>query len=147
MEKPDKIILLVEDSEDDVKLTLEAFRSENIRNKVEVVSDGEEALDYIFGTGKYEGSGKLGKIAVVLLDIKLPKIDGIEVLRRIRSDERAKVLPVVMLTSSKEENDIIESYKVGCNSYVRKPVEFEEFCAAAKEMGLYWLLINEPPVI
>ncbi|MDP8299620.1 MAG: response regulator [Candidatus Tantalella remota] len=141
-----KIILLVEDNEDDVKLTLNAFKEENIENKVKVINDGEEALDFIFGTGKYEGDEGVSSIAVVLLDIKLPKVDGLEILKRIRADERTKLLPVVILTSSKEEQDIINGYKLGCNSYVRKPVEFDKFSKEVKELGMYWLLINEPPI-
>jgi len=141
-----KIILLVEDNEDDIKLTLNAFKDDRVQNLVEVVRDGEEALEYIHGTGRYEGSSKADEIAVVLLDIKLPKIDGMEVLKRIREEEKTKTLPVVILTSSNEEKDIINGYKLGCNSYVRKPIEFETFTKAVKELGLYWLLLNEPPV-
>ena len=138
-----KIILLVEDNGDDAKLTCTALNSDHIQNKIEVLSDGTEALDYIFGTGKYEGSCNLEKIAVVLLDLKLPKVDGLEVLKCIRNDERTKFLPIVILTSSKEENDIANIYKLGCNSYIRKPVEFEAFSSVVKELGLYWLLLNE----
>ena len=141
-----KIILLVEDNEDDIKLTLNAFKDDRVQNLVEVVRDGEEALEYIHGTGRYEGSSNIDEIAVVLLDIKLPKIDGMEVLKRIREEEKTKTLPVVILTSSNEEKDIINGYKLGCNSYVRKPIEFETFTKAVKELGLYWLLLNEPPV-
>jgi len=139
-------LLLVEDNEDDVKLTLGALKNDHVHNKVEVVRDGAEALDFIYGTGKYEGNPGFNEIAVVLLDIKLPKVDGMEVLKRIRDDERTRTLPVVILTSSKEEKDIVNGYKLGCNSYVRKPVEFEEFSGAVKELGLYWLVINEHPL-
>lgn len=143
MEK--KVILLVEDNEDDIKLTVAALKKSHIQNKIEVARDGAEALDIIFGTGKFEGRS-IDNIAVVLLDIKLPKVDGMEVLKRIRSDERTKTLPVVMLTSSKEEIDIFNGYKLGCNSYICKPVGFEEFSKAVKKLGLYWLLLNEPPM-
>jgi two-component system response regulator len=141
-----KIILLVEDRQDDIDLTLRSLKDNNITNKVDVVSDGAEALDYIFAKGVYSGRDIKDLPAVVLLDIKLPKIDGMEVLKQIRADERTKLLPVVILTSSKEEKDLINGYKSGCNSYVRKPVEFEEFSKAVRELGLYWLLLNEPPV-
>jgi two-component system, response regulator len=145
MEK--KIILMVEDSEDDIKLILNALKTNRVRNEVEVVRDGEEALEFIFGTGRHEGHPHgVDEIAVVLLDIKLPKIDGLEVLKRIREEENTKNVPVVILTSSKEEKDIENGYKLGCNSYVHKPVSFEEFNSAVKELGLYWLLLNEPPV-
>lgn len=140
-------ILLVEDRQDDIDLTLRSLRENKITNKVEVVRDGAEALDYIFAQGVHASRDVKDLPAVVLLDIKLPKIDGIEVLRQIRADERTKLLPVVILTSSKEEKDLASGYKLGCNSYVRKPVEFEEFTKAIKEVGLYWLLLNEPPPV
>jgi len=139
-------ILLVEDRQDDIDLTLRSLKDNKITNKVDVVRDGAEALDYIFATGVYSENDIQDFPAVVLLDIKLPKIDGMEVLRRIREDKRTKMIPVVILTSSKEESDLINGYNLGCNSYVRKPVEFEEFTKAIKEVGLYWLLLNEPPV-
>ena len=139
-------ILLVEDRQDDIDLTLRSLKDNNITNKVDVVRDGAEALDYVFAKGAYSGRNVKDLPAVVLLDIKLPKIDGIEVLKRLRADERTKLLPVVILTSSREESDLINGYKFGCNSYVRKPIEFEEFSKAIKELGLYWLLLNEPPV-
>jgi len=140
-----KIILLVEDDPDDVELILRSLKKYNISNKVTVVSDGQEALDYLFAGGAYANLDKETMPAVVLLDIKMPKIDGIEVLRRLRADERTKFLPVVMLTSSKEEQDLVNSYKYGCNSYVRKPIEFDELAEAVSKLGLYWLLINEAP--
>ena len=145
MEKSDRVIMLVEDNPDDVELTLRAFKKNNISNEVVVVGDGAAALDFLFGTGEYEGrdTGKLP--AVVLLDLKLPKVDGLEVLKRIRADERTKLIPVVILTSSKEESDITQGYKNGCNSYVQKPVDFDRFVKAAHELGLYWLVLNEPP--
>lgn len=135
----DKVILLVEDNPDDEALTLRALKKNNIRNAVLVARDGAEALDYLFGRGSEAGLPQ-----VVLLDLKLPKVDGMEVLRRIRGDERTRFLPVVILTSSKEEQDVINGYREGANSYVRKPVNFDEFLEAARQLGLYWLLLNEP---
>jgi two-component system, response regulator len=140
-----RTILLVEDNPDDEALTLRAFRTNNIRNGVVVASDGAMALDYLFGTGKFDGRDVEDLPQVVLLDINLPKINGLEVLRRIRADERTRILPVVILTSSKEEQDLVEGYRSGANSYVRKPVDFEEFVRAARQLGLYWLLLNEIP--
>lgn len=138
-------ILLVEDNPDDVELTLRALKGSNIVNKVDVVQDGEEALEYLFCTDRYASRSKDDLPAVVLLDLKLPKIDGFEVLRRIRINEITKLLPVVILTSSKEEKDMVNGYKLGCNSYVRKPVDFVQFSEAARQLGLYWLVLNEPP--
>ena len=142
-----KVILMVEDNPDDVELILRAFKKNNITNDVVVVGDGQEAIDYLFFTGKYANCDKEILPAVVLLDIKLPKVDGIEVLRKIRSNESTKLLPVVILTSSKEEKDLAGGYKSGCNSYVRKPIEFSEFVEAVRQLGMYWLLLNEPPPI
>jgi two-component system response regulator len=141
----EKSILLVEDNPDDEALTLRAFRKNNIKNDVVVARDGAEALDYLFGTGAHAGRDPADMPQVVLLDLKLPKIDGMEVLRRIRADERTHLLPVVILTSSKEEQDLVNGYRLGCNSYVRKPVNFDQFLDAARQLGLYWLLLNEPP--
>ena len=141
----DKIILLVEDDPDDVELTLRALRKSNITNKVELARDGAEALDYLFGTGAYSGRDTSLMPTVILLDLKLPKIDGFELLRRLRADDRTKLLPVVILTSSKEEQDIANGYSRGCNSYVRKPVDFAQFSEAVRQLGLYWLLLNESP--
>jgi two-component system response regulator len=138
-------ILLVEDNPDDETLTLRALAKNNITNEVVVVRDGAEALDYLFGTGQYQGRDTSALPQVVLLDLKLPRIDGLEVLRRLRSDERTRFLPVVVLTSSSEEKDVVSSYGFGANSYVRKPVEFTQFLDAVRQLGLYWLLINEPP--
>jgi two-component system response regulator len=138
-------ILLVEDSPDDVKLTLRAFRQNHISNEIVSVTDGIEALDYLFGTGRFAGRDVSDLPAVVFLDLKLPKLDGLEVLRRIRADPRTVLQPVVVLTSSKEDQDMVMSYKLGANSYVRKPVEFEQFLEAARQLGLYWLLLNEAP--
>ncbi len=140
-----KTILLVEDNPDDQELTLRALKKNQIMNEVVVASDGAEALDYLFYSGKYADREQKELPEVVLLDLKLPKIDGLEVLKRIREDERTELLPVVILTSSTEENDLINSYKLGCNSYIRKPVDFEKFTEAVKQLGLYWLVINEPP--
>lgn len=140
----DRIILLVEDNPDDVELTKRALKKGNIANEMVVVRDGAEALDYLFGTGEY-AERDMSKIpAVVLLDLKLPKVDGLEVLKRVRADDRTKLLPVVILTSSKEEKDLINGYSLGCNSYIRKPVDFSQFAEAVKQLGLYWLLLNEP---
>jgi two-component system response regulator len=141
----DRTILLVEDNADDEALTLRAFAKNKITNPVVIARDGVEALDYVFATGAHAGRDVNDRPAVVLLDLKLPKLDGIEVLKRIRADERTRLLPVVILTSSKEEQDIIDGYRFGCNSYVRKPVDFDQFLEAARQLGLYWLLLNEPP--
>ena len=136
-------ILLVEDNPDDAALTLRAFKHHNITNDVVVAQDGVEALAYLFGTEGNPGPEQLP--AIVLLDLKLPKVNGLEVLQRIRSDERTRLLPVVILTSSDEEHDLIDGYSLGANSYVRKPVDFVEFNQAAKQLGLYWLLVNRAP--
>jgi two-component system response regulator len=141
----EKIILLVEDNPDDQALTLRALKKNHITNEVVVAKDGVEALDYLFGTGQYEGRDARNLPEIVLLDLKLPKIDGLEVLSRMRADPRTKLLPVVVLTSSREERDLIDSYTSGANSYVRKPVDFTEFTDAVRQLGLYWLLINQPP--
>lgn len=140
-----QIILLVEDNSDDEELTLRAMKQQNVRNDVVVARDGAEALDYLFGTGSYVGRDVNDRPEVVLLDLKLPKVDGLEVLRRIRKDERTKILPVVILTSSKEEEDIINSYSLGANSYIQKPVDFGQFAKAIKQLGLYWMVLNVPP--
>ncbi|MDO8897558.1 MAG: response regulator [Bacteroidales bacterium] len=140
-----KTILLIEDNLDDVELTLHAIRKNRIKNEIAVVNDGAEALDYLFGTGKYSGRDCTVLPTVILLDLKLPKVDGLEVLRQIRANEHTKFLPVVILTSSKEEQDIINSYSLGANSYVRKPVNFNLFAEAVSHLGLYWLLLNEGP--
>lgn len=141
----EKIILLVEDNPDDVELTLRAFKKCNIANEVVVAHDGVEALDYLFGTGAYAGRDLSVMPAVVLLDLKLPRIDGLEVLRRLRADERTRFLPVVVLTSSNEDQDVVNSYQLGANSYIRKPVDFVQFIEAARQLGMYWLLLNEVP--
>lgn len=140
-----KTILLVEDNPDDEALTLRALRQNNIRNELVVKRDGADALAYLFGTGAEAGRDASQMPQVILLDLKLPKIDGLEVLRRLRDDSRTQLLPVVILTSSKEEQDVINGYSLGANSYVRKPVDFTQFAAAVRRLGLYWLLLNEPP--
>ena len=140
-----KPILLVEDNPDDEALTLRALQMNKIQNEVIVARDGVQALDYLFGTGKYAGRDARETPAVMLLDLKLPKVDGLEVLKRVRAQENMRLLPVVILTSSKEDQDVLSSYSLGCNSYVRKPVDFDEFIKAANQLGLYWLLLNEPP--
>ena len=134
---------MVEDNQDDEELPLMAFEQSCINSEVEVVRDGAEALDYLFGTGSHAERDISNKPAVILLDLKLPKISGLEVLRRLRRDERTQYLPVVVLSTSKEDRDIINSYKLGCNSYVRKPVDFNEFLTATQQLGLYWLSLNE----
>jgi two-component system response regulator len=140
-----KTILLVEDSAPDEELTLRALRQRNIMNKVVVARDGEEALDCLFGQDGYSGQGLEAMPAVVLLDLKLPKVDGLEVLRQLRSDPRTNRVPVVILTSSKEDKDIVEGYKLGANSYICKPIDFEKFTEAIGQLGLYWVLLNEAP--
>jgi two-component system response regulator len=141
----DKVILLVEDNPDDEALTLRALKKNNIQNKVVVARDGVAALDYLFARGEYAGR-EIGDLPqIVLLDLKLPKVDGLEVLRQVRERPETKRLPVVLLTSSKEERDIIAGYNLGANSYVRKPVDFAQFSEAVRQLGLYWLVLNEPP--
>jgi two-component system, response regulator len=141
----EKIILLVEDNPDDVDLTLRALKKNRILNECVVAKDGVEALDYLFGTGAYAGRDISVIPALILLDLKLPRIDGLEVLRRLRADSRTELLPVVILTSSGEESDLLNGYKLGVNSYIRKPVDFNQFMEAVKQLGLYWLVLNEPP--
>ncbi len=143
MEK--KLILLVEDNPDDVALTLRAFKKSNIGNEVVVVGDGVEAVDWLFGTGAFAGRDTRIQPEVILLDLKLPKKDGFEVLRAVRDDPRTKLLPVIILTSSREQQDVVEGYDLGANSYVRKPVAFEKFVDAVLSLGLYWLVLNEKP--
>lgn len=141
----EKMILLVEDNTDDEALTLRALKKNNIGNKVVVVRDGAEALDFLLCTGAYADRDPREKPQVILLDLKLPKVDGLEVLRRIRADANTRTLPVVILTSSKEEQDVFNSYLIGVNSYVRKPVDFVQFVEAIRQLGLYWLVLNEAP--
>ena len=142
---PSRIILLVEDNPDDVALTLRVLKKHNIANEVVVAHDGVEALDYLFGTGAYAGRDLRQQPQVILLALKLPKVDGLEVLRRVRNDPRTRLQPVVILTSSNEEIDRVQGYALGANSYVRKPVDFHQFTEAVRQLGLYWLLLNEPP--
>lgn len=140
-----KVILLAEDNPDDVQLTLRALKKSKIMNEVVIAQDGVEALDYLFGIGKYSGRDTKILPQVVLLDLKMPRMDGLEALQRIRSDERTKLLPVVVLTTSSEDKDRVESYKLGANSYIRKPVDFNQFADAVQQLGLYWLVLNEAP--
>lgn len=140
-----KMILLVEDNPNDEALTIRAFKKSKIANDVMVVHDGAEALDFLFGTGQYAERDMSFMPTVILLDLKLPKLDGLEVLERLRSNPRTKLLPVVILTSSGEEQDIVQGYNLGANSYLRKPVDFMKFIAAIEQLGLYWLVLNEPP--
>lgn len=138
-------ILLVEDNPNDVELTLHAFKRHNLSNRIQVVRDGAEALDFIFCTGAYMDRRIEDSPKLILLDLKLPKVDGLEVLQRLKSDPRTRALPVVILTSSSEERDIVESYRLGVNSYITKPVDFDQFIEAARQLGMYWLLLNQLP--
>ncbi|MGA2446540.1 MAG: response regulator [Opitutaceae bacterium] len=140
-----KTILLVEDNPDDAALTLRALKKHNVANEVVEAHDGVEALDYLFGTGAHAGRNIRQQPQVILLDLKLPKVDGLEVLRRVRNDPRTRLLPVVILTSSNEEKDRVNGYALGANSYIRKPVDFTQFAESVRQLGLYWLLLNEPP--
>jgi two-component system response regulator len=140
-------ILLVEDNPSDVKLTRRALEQNQITNELVHAGDGREALDYLFGAGEYAGRNVREAPAVVLLDLKLPKVDGLQVLKAIRADERTRLLPVVVLTSSSQEEDVVASYKLGANSYIRKPVDFTQFAEAVRVLGMYWLLMNEPPPV
>lgn len=139
-------ILLVEDNPNDIKLTLHAFKRQNIVNNIHVVRDGAEALDFLFATGAYAGRDPEHGPKVILLDLKLPLVDGLEVLRRIKQDPRTRAIPVVVLTSSREESDVVASYALGVNSYIVKPVDFEQFTEATRTLGMYWLLLNQPPL-
>ena len=140
-----KIILLVEDNPDDVALTLRAFKKNKIMNTVVVAKDGAEALDYLFCTGEYADRDIKDSPQIVLLDLKLPKINGLEVLKKIREDDRTKLLPVIILTSSKEQQDLLDGYSLGANSFIRKPVDFNQFIEAVRQLGLYWLVLNIGP--
>ena len=145
MSTNDVEILLVEDNPNDVELTLHALKRNNLSNPIQIVRDGEEALEFIFGEGRFIERDVDHQPRVVLLDLKLPKVDGLEVLRRIKADPRTRKIPIVVLTSSNEERDIVETYNLGVNSYIRKPVDFEQFTEAVRTIGLYWLLLNESP--
>ena len=147
MEERPVEILLVEDNPNDVELALHALKKNNIANRIEVVRDGAEALEFIFATGAYARRSIDHAPKVILLDLKLPKVDGLEVLRQIKADPRTRAIPVVALTSSREERDIVESYNLGVNSYITKPVDFDQFTQAVRTLGMYWLLLNQPPVI
>jgi len=140
-------ILLVEDNPNDVELTMRAFKKNNLTNRVHVVRDGAEALEYVFCNGTYANRKVENAPKVILLDLKLPKVDGLEVLRRIKSDQHTRTIPVVVLTSSREERDIVESYRLGVNSYIVKPVDFEQFIESVRQLGLYWVLLNQPPTL
>ena len=138
-------VLLVEDDPNDVEMTLYAFEQHRLNNRVHVVRDGAEALDFVYGTGPYAGRQGWEGLKVILLDLKLPKVDGVEVLRRLKSDPRTRAIPVVVLTASREERDRVQTYELGVNSYLVKPVDFEKFVEAVRQVGLYWLLLNQPP--
>jgi two-component system, response regulator len=138
-------ILLVEDNPNDIELALHALEKNKLSNRIHVVRDGAEALDFIFATGSYVGRSVNDVPKVILLDLKLPKVDGLEVLKRIKADSRTRMIPVVVLTSSTEESDIVASYHLGVNSYIVKPVDFQQFTEAVRQLGLYWLLLNHPP--
>lgn len=141
----EKTILLVEDNADDEELTIRALRQAKVANEVVVARDGIEALDYVFGKGRFEGRDTTHQPTVILLDLKLPKLNGLDVLQRLRADSRTRLVPVVVLTSSSEDEDMLNSYTSGANSYVRKPVEFGSFASAVTQLGVYWLLLNQPP--
>ena len=142
----EKIILLVEDNADDEELTIRTLQKNHLKNKIVVVRDGVEALDYLFGTGEYKNRDLSVSPVLIMLDIKLPKLNGLEVLKKIKADPRTKFIPVVILTSSDEEKDLVESYQLGANSYVRKPVDFAEFQNSVRQLALYWVLLNETPI-
>lgn len=145
MAETEKVILLVEDNPDDEALTLRALKRNNILNQVVVARDGVEALDYLFGAGAHAGRDTRIQPQIILLDLKLPRIDGLEVLRRLRADSRTALQPVAILTTSNEESDIVSSYQLGANSFIRKPVDFEQFMEAVRQLGMYWLVLNVPP--
>jgi CheY-like chemotaxis protein len=142
-----KVILLIEDNPDDEALAIRALKRHHVGNQIVVARDGVEALDYLFGTGSYAGRDVNLKPSVVLLDLKLPRVDGLEVLRRLREDDRTRLVPVVVLTTSSEERDLLDSYSLGCNSYICKPVDFVQFSEAIRQLGMYWLLMNQPPPV
>ena len=138
-------ILIVEDNKNDLELTIRALKKNKIANHIHAIPDGAEALDYFFATGKYTDRNMNRIPKMVILDLKLPKVNGLEILRRVKSDDRTKTIPIVILTSSKEESDIVEGYKLGANSFIVKPVDFDKFMAAVRDLGMYWFLLNEPP--
>ena len=145
---PDEVeILLVEDNPDDVELAVHALRRENLANRIEIARDGEEALDFLFCRGRYNNRSFQSPPRLVLLDLKLPKVDGLEVLKEIKGDPRTKAIPVVILTSSREEQDLVNGYKLGGNAYIQKPVDFAQFRETVKQLGLFWLVVNQPPPV
>ena len=146
MQSPETDILLVEDNQDDIELTLHSLRRERLANRIQVARDGVEALDFLFCTGPFAERSSAKAPKLVLLDLKLPKLDGLEVLKRIKGDPRTKTIPVVILTSSKEERDLVRGYNLGVNSYIQKPVDFDKFRDIIRQLGLYWLVVNQPPV-
>jgi two-component system response regulator len=147
MANPDIDVLLVEDNPHEAQLTIRSLKKHNLANKLHHVEDGEEALDFVFAREKYLGHNGVDGLKVILLDLKLPKVDGLEVLKQIKSNERTRQIPVVILTSSKEEQDIVASYKLGVNSYIVKPVQFDSFAKAVADLGMYWMFHNQPPII
>lgn len=146
MNLSDVEILLVEDNPNDAELALRALKKHNLANKIHLVKDGAEALDFLFANGAYAGRNIGNKPKVIFLDLKLPKVDGLEVLRKVKSDERTRLIPIVVLTSSHEERDVVDSYKFGVNSYIVKPVDFDKFIQAVAELGMYWMLLNKQPI-
>lgn len=147
MPREEMEILLVEDDPEDVQLTLHTLHNEKLINRIQVVRDGEEALDFLFHRGAYDNQDRSSHPRLILLDLKLPKVDGLEVLRQVKQDPRTRVIPVVILTASKQEQDVVASYQLGVNSYIQKPMDFDQFRATIRQLGYYWLLVNQPPPV